>query len=1181
MANIKTFPEILGDMITALKARTQITDFRAGSNILTLLEAIAHEDFLQYYQMYDIVKNYNLDSTEGDDLNNRALEIMGPDNGRKLSTKATTYLTISDSSITKISTKIYSGAQGPIKGQQYFYVDDASSFTATGNLIIGRNTSNVETIAYTSIVNHTNYYEFVLGSTLVNDHGNDESVILSQGGLRQVNKGTIVKTQETDNSYEMNFEIESAVDLLDGEDTAYSVPATCKTEGSLGNVGIGAINLFDAEPFTGATVTNDAAVTNGTDEESDFQLRDRIKTYLQSLSRGTAQAIKTALIGLYDSVTNKSINSVNIVDATSTDSTAKVYIDDGTGLEPSFSDVSDDILLESAQGGEQFLQTTYFPLVKASVFSINSAPFNITAADKIDIQVDDLQETITFVSSDYVTSGSVLASEISTAINSRSTYVECRVFENGTKIMITPKSGYDKLTILGTSTAVGISKIDLSTVEKVSLSLYKIDSTGTTLLYENGSTAKYESATISGTYDLTGTPYNFKYQVDGTKAVTVDFREVADGGDIANGTYGTKTAVSALEIIAAINAYCPGITASLTSSGNKITVVSNTELSSSSKLKFITVADDLAAALGFTMDVEIVGLDNDYTLNRLNGQIELNTPLVALDQIVAGTGSTRAFAIAANSEPFTMANADTLVIKVDGANQTVTFATADFVDITAATVAELMNVLNRDVKGITAYSEGGKLAIVTNNWASSGSLEVVSATGTGNAMGFTLGASVSNIEPHIAYRTSQIAENYNFDRTDNLIVVLDNDTQNKTYNIYMGARAVVTTGDASAPYKTMIAKLYQNDLNLNQKFTRDSDLVGMKVVFTVGGNAGQTDTIASYVASSGTITLTSGVSNAIAATDQFYFIPVTAKNVVTYLNNTASSTLSFNGTVSETKNGYVQIATNTVGTGGLVNVVSGTANLKRLVSTAIFDSTGPNFAQGKKFTITLDGGTTAEFTCPASISTMAQLQTELRNAANWTNPSVIANFTFTVDGASDSAALVTIEQSVLGHYFAIANSTGNFLTAVNMNTLAATYKTFNFSIQTAIGRSGYSYYTGLIGEAQKTIDGMEANMSAYPGYKAVGVHNEVSSSIIRYVTVSLNLTISGRSNTTVNNEVKSKISNYINGLGIGEDVILSEIIAEVKGVNGVDDVSVLSPASNIIIRANELAKIKSEDIILG
>ena len=71
---LKGFPELLEGLVSYVAADTPLTDVNVGSVILTMLEAIANEDFQQYLSMVDIIKTYNIDTCTGQDLVNKALE---------------------------------------------------------------------------------------------------------------------------------------------------------------------------------------------------------------------------------------------------------------------------------------------------------------------------------------------------------------------------------------------------------------------------------------------------------------------------------------------------------------------------------------------------------------------------------------------------------------------------------------------------------------------------------------------------------------------------------------------------------------------------------------------------------------------------------------------------------------------------------------------------------------------------------------------------------------------------------------------------------------------------------------------------------------------------------------------------------------------------------------------------
>ena len=67
---------------------------------------------------------------------------------------------------------------------------------------------------------------------------------------------------------------------------------------------------------------------------------------------------------------------------------------------------------------------------------------------------------------------------------------------------------------------------------------------------------------------------------------------------------------------------------------------------------------------------------------------------------------------AGGTEPFALANLDTLIFAVDGGGlQTVTFNTAEFVNIAAATAAEVAAVINGEATGMQATVVTGKVQI--------------------------------------------------------------------------------------------------------------------------------------------------------------------------------------------------------------------------------------------------------------------------------------------------------------------------------------------------------------------------------------------------------------------------------------------------------------------------------------
>lgn len=90
---------------------------------------------------------------------------------------------------------------------------------------------------------------------------------------------------------------------------------------------------------------------------------------------------------------------------------------------------------------------------------------------------------------------------------------------------------------------------------------------------------------------------------------------------------------------------------------------------------------------------------------------------------------------AGNSENYVLVDGQTLTVKVDGQSsaQTVTFNTADFVDIGAATAEEVAIVITADLTTPPATGSGATAPVITSD--SSGTIEVTGGTANG-ALGF-------------------------------------------------------------------------------------------------------------------------------------------------------------------------------------------------------------------------------------------------------------------------------------------------------------------------------------------------------------------------------------------------------------------------------------------------------------
>ena len=162
-----------------------------------------------------------------------------------------------------------------------------------------------------------------------------------------------------------------------GEDRIYGIQVIALIAGSLANAGINTITDFDVPPFSGAAVTNTVAFSNGKDIETDVELRNRLKSYSITLSRGTAPSIIASVIGVSDPDDANQVASAVITEPTKVGDPSILYIDDGSGFQPSFIGQSVDALLSNATGKEEYLQLANYPIPRPQAINVESGPFSL------------------------------------------------------------------------------------------------------------------------------------------------------------------------------------------------------------------------------------------------------------------------------------------------------------------------------------------------------------------------------------------------------------------------------------------------------------------------------------------------------------------------------------------------------------------------------------------------------------------------------------------------------------------------------------------------------------------------------------------------------------------------------------------------------------------------------------
>lgn len=139
-----------------------------------------------------------------------------------------------------------------------------------------------------------------------------------------------------------------------------------------------------------------------------------------------------------------------------------------------------------------------------------------------------------------------------------------------------------------------------------------------------------------------------------------------------------------------------------------------------------------------------------------------------------------------------------------------------------------------------------------------------------------------------------------------------------------------------------------------------------------------------------------------------------------------------------------------------------------------------------------------------------------------------------------------------------------------------------YDLITSVGTDGYLFYTGLLRRAQRTIDGFAPDPTTFAERRAIGSRIEILPPLIKNVSIVIAITTKdGSTIQDISNNVKSTIVDYVNNLGVGDDVILSAIIAAVMKVKGVAAATFSTPAPSeerITIAANEKALIFADAI---
>lgn len=1134
---LKSERQIQAEILARLISQLGLNDVNPGSVTDVITQAVAQQDFALYYQIAQVSRLVDLDALTGDDLDNKAFE-YGLE--RYQPEKAIGTITIfRPEGFVKVSTTFYAGSPAPISGDTVIDVNDASNVLigASGTLILGRGTNNEEEVSYSaSPVDNTTYWRFTLDNPLTKDHAVEETIVLKQGSDEPISAGTVIVVPATGVSAEVRFTTDNDVVLLAGEDRIEDVEVTAVVAGAgVNNIASGSIDgtaAFPTPPFAGARARNEIKFTTGRDLETDDEFRDRIKNYIQGVTRAVKQAIYNAIVGLVDPETAKRVVSASIVLPIDVAGDVKVYIDDGTGFEPSFSSQGFETILQSSTGGEQRLQTDKFPVVKAQIESNSEEPYDFSAGAKtLDFQVANVSETVTFNPADFRFPEIATAEEVVAVLNDRSNIIEARTSQVGKKILITAKQDInEQIQVIGGSAN---SLLNFPTDMKDTLSLYiddvKMSKDGLTATLDSQNTSPYNLDAV-GPY-----PHTLTMIVDGKSANSQT--ATLNVSDVAN-----TAAVTVAEICAVLNRDLAGIEAFPVENNTRVRIVSLTKLSAKSKLQ-VTGGSLNNSIFGTKFQTtEVVGTSGDYKFNRELGTIELAKPLVANQNVTAGSQFTRAKFVASNSELYSPTNGQTLVIVVDGgADQTVVF---DATFAAGKTAQETADYINLTLLGATASVRtiGGLnyLMITTNTYGTSGTLRIRSASTSNASFGFAVDTTTQSTEPNKAFLVSGNSGPYDFVENDSLVVVMNNDIVNSTYSVLLNYEEDVTLGNSTTNFRAS---------GLSPIFPKSNQLLGYMVAFRAGAN---TD--------SSTVDAVTDQGSGIA---RYQFNPVpanladfaagdlySAQNLNDSENNGYFKVVAIGANYVEVENDQVVPATGQSGTGKVSQLrqISAYNNLNGDLTVSSAFRSAPVIGD-------------ALFVIPYTVD----------NVVDYMNNTKITSLSLkAIISGADGNTKVQISSKLEGSdgYVQVTGGNAN--------------KGFAFSTILFRGLAAYSYWTGLLALVEKTIYGDDSDLASFPGYGAAGITFRVLAPTVKSVSVELDVTLAeGVSISSLENEIKSAVTGYINTLGVGADIIIERIRAAVIAISGIIDVVINSPTANIAIADNEVARIADPEVLIG
>lgn len=169
--------------------------------------------------------------------------------------------------------------------------------------------------------------------------------------------------------------------------------------------------------------------------------------------------------------------------------------------------------------------------------------------------------------------------------------------------------------------------------------------------------------------------------------------------------------------------------------------------------------------------------------------------------------------------------------------------------------------------------------------------------------------------------------------------------------------------------------------------------------------------------------------------------------------------------------------------------------------------------------------------------------------------------------------------------FTLTSSTRGVLVEGRDYTLAPSYGKVVLSAglsQSEALSATYTFYTGLIALAQRIVEGDPTDPANYPGYRAMGVAVNVRTPQAVTVNIDAVLTVSqGYDPASVESDVVTAMTGYVNALGIGQDILRASLIQAAMNVEGVLNVLLVSPATDVAVLDDQIARIAASNVTVS